>query len=101
MMQRFTLVVLAIAFASLGAAPDPRATLSTAINCQSLHAGQRGAIAIVLDIKDGFHAQSNTPSQKTFIAFKVTPDGNPHVTFDAPIYPAGKDVNYDALGVLN
>src|SRR3954462_6285295 len=46
--------------------------VSTALNTTSLQPGQQAVIAIVFDVKDGYYAQSHTPTdEKNGIAFNV------------------------------
>jgi thiol:disulfide interchange protein len=78
------------------------ATLAdAAFNYTSLQPGQQAVAAIVLDINDGFHAQSRTPSQPEFIKFTAKVDPNPAMTIYEPIYPAGETHDYGDLGKLN
>lgn len=104
-MIRVRFILLAL-FASMlattaSAATVGKATVTTEVNYKSLPASQAGVLAVVVDIPSGFHAQSHTPSQPTFIAFKVTPTADASVQWSEPIYPPGKDESYPSLGVLN
>ena len=83
-----------------GAAPS-RADLSAALNYKSLQSDQQAVIAVIFDIKPGFHAQSHTPSNPQFIAMQVSLDPNPAIQPLPPQYPPGQDVAYPALGRLN
>ena len=83
------------------AAPPQRADVSAALSYTALQPGQQAVAAIVLDVHDGFHAQSHTPSNPNFIAMVVTLDENPALTALPPVYPAGKNVTYPDLGKLN
>src|SRR2546426_66915 len=73
-----------------------RAGVSAALNMSALQPGQQGAIAVVLDIKPGFHAQSHTPKGENFIPTEVLVTDAASVSAYAPIYPAGKDEFYPA-----
>jgi thiol:disulfide interchange protein DsbD len=57
--------------------------------------------AVVLDVKEGLHAQSRTPTQEYLIKFDARPDENPAVTFGQVIYPPGKEETYPQLGKLS
>lgn len=100
----FTLLLLLspipVARAQL-AKPGSYATIQAALPTENLQPGQQTAIAIVLDIKPGFHAQSNKPLQDTLIPCEVTLTPNPALTVYAPQYPPGKIENYPALGKLS
>ena len=74
---------------------------STAVNYSALKPGQKAWAAIVIQIKEGLHAQSHTPLDENFIKFEIKPDANPAVTFGDPKYPPGKVENYPALGKLS
>lgn len=72
-----------------------------AVNVSALRPGDKARAAIVLDIKEGFHAQSRTPSQDYFIKFDVRLDDNPALKFGDVVYPKGKEETYPQLGKLN
>src|SRR5687767_4948221 len=83
------------------AAKPTTAPVMTAVNLQALPQGQQAAIAVVVDVPEGLHAQSNTPTQKNYIPFEVKMEPHPAVEFFQPVYPKGKDETYEALGKLN
>src|SRR5688572_8591663 len=91
------------ALAAAAKAPvKQRAVLEKAVlNVTALQPGKEAMAAVVVDLKEGFHAQSNTPTEETYIPFTVTMDENPAVTFGAPRYPPGHIEEYPALGKLN
>jgi thiol:disulfide interchange protein DsbD len=95
----FAVFVLAgVAEAQLAA----HATLADAeFSTTALQPGQQAVAAVVLQINDGFHAQSHTPSDPTYIKFIAQADANSSLTVFDPIYPAGEDKNYPNLGQLN
>ena len=80
---------------------ETRGEISRAVlNYKSLQPGQQAVVAIVVDIKPGFHAQSHTPTSDDYIAYIVKlPAVAPAVVYD-PIYPEGETHNY-AVGKLN
>ena len=75
--------------------------LSAALNTTTLQPGQQAVIAVVFDVKEGFHAQSHTPSSTDYIPFEVKLDADPAMTAYEPIYPKGEDHEYGQLGKLN
>ena len=95
------LLLLLLAAAARAAAQEPRAELSTALNTSALQPGQQAAAAIVLDIANGFHAQSRTPLTDGLIAFDVKLAPNPAIDAYAPIYPKGVIEHYPALGEVS
>lgn len=83
------------------AQPKSRAKLSTALNTTALQPGQSGAVAIVVEVDEGLHAQSRTPLTDNLIRFDVKLDDNPALTIGEPIYPPGEIHDYPALGKLS
>ena len=71
------------------------------LNVQALSQGGEAALAIVVEIPSGYHAQSNTPTKDAYIPFKVTMEPNAAVEFGEPIYPKGEAKTYPGLGPLN
>ena len=106
---RLSLVIALLAGAAHAAPASPaqrpaRPTTLPAmfeLNLQSLPQGKEAVLAVAVDVPDGYHAQSNTPSQPTFIPFKVTMDQSPAIEFSEPVYPNGEDKTYPMLGALN
>src|SRR5262245_23765124 len=84
-----------------GAQGSSRATVSAALNLTALQPGQQAVVAVVLDVKQGFHAQSHTPKGEGSIATELAVETTPGITTFAPIYPAGEDESYPNLGDLN
>ncbi len=58
-------------------------------------------VAVAIDVPEGYHAQSATPSSPNYIPFKVTLSPNPAVDLSPPAYPPGEDREYPQLGRLN
>ena len=95
----FTLLII---FAPTARAATPTtAPVSAELNLKSLAPGQQAVLAVVVDVPQGLHAQSNTPSEPSFIPFKVTLEENPAVEVYAPVYPPGEVHTYELLGTLN
>src|SRR5687768_13120511 len=78
-----------------GAAAANRAELvKAAVSRSALAANSDATAAVVLEIKEGYHAQSHTPSQEFLIPFTITVDENEALTLGEPIYPPGEDHEY-------
>ena len=75
--------------------------VSAELNYSALPPGQQAVLAVVVDIPQGLHAQSHTPSDVNFIRLELTPAATPGVRFFTAQYPKGQDVTYAALGKLN
>ena len=101
MMRRIFPIALLL-FATIAAAQkSDRAAISTALNYTALKPGQRAMLAIVVDIRDGFHAQSHTPLDENFIPMTLRMEGNSRIELQPPIFPAGKIEDFAALGKLS
>ncbi len=68
---------------------------------KTLQPGQQGAIAVVMDIQKGFHAQSHRPLEPNYIPTTVKVKPNANVTFYEPIYPVGHVESFPQLGKLS
>ena len=95
------LSVLFVLSALVYAQAEPRASVQTVLSTQGIPAGQRAVLAIVLDIKLGFHAQSNTPLSKDSVKTEVALTPNPAIKLYPFVYPPGQAVEYPALGKLS
>ena len=75
----------------------------TVANQTGFRPGDKGVAAVVVEIKEGFHAQSRTPlgEQYQSVKFDVKLDPNDAVTFGEVVYPAGHIEEYPGLGRLN
>lgn len=71
------------------------------LNVSALQPGQHAVLAVGIDISEGFHAQSRTPSNEYLIAFDVTMQPSDAIESYQPIYPPGEDHTYEVLGTLN
>src|SRR4051812_2916186 len=92
---------LFLAFAPLSQAQPKTTTLTTAMSRSALQPGQDGVVAIVLDIKPGFHSQSHTPKDPDLIALNVTAAKTDRATLGDIVYPPAKEESFPALGVLS
>jgi len=95
-------LLIFVACAIAGAQPAPHArVIDAALSFTALQPGQQAVAAVELEIDDGFHAQSHTPSDPTYIQFTIKPDPNSALTLYDPIYPPGQVETYGDLGTLN
>ena len=97
-------LVLAILCTVARAQPlqQQRANITKAVaNASGYKPGDKGMAAVVLDVKEGFHAQSRTRTQENLIKFDAKPDENPAVKFGDVVYPPGKEETYPQLGKLS
>lgn len=86
--------------ASLAAPPKITADVSAAFNVSHLRAGDSAAIAIVVDIPQGLHSQSNTPLESSLIPLVATLQSGP-VKVQRVAYPAPTIENYPQLGKVS
>jgi len=101
--MRIKLLTLAIGFLIAPAClfAQPEVGITTVLNVSALAQGQQGKLAVVLDIPDGYHAQSNTPTDDSAIKCEIKLDNVPGIEFGQAIYPPGIDQNFPALGKIN
>src|SRR3954447_13819922 len=84
--------------ASIASAQPKRATVDAQLNFKALHAGDRAAVAVVVDVEPGYHAQSHTPLEKFLIPLTVKIDPAPAIEPGDAIYPDPVLEDYPALG---
>ena len=81
------------AAANLNAADDEVVTVTTAWTVDRAHPGDSIALAIVADIKEGYHINADARQAKPFEDFKPYPtkvsvvDATPGITMEIPRYP--------------
>ena len=99
------LVIVLALFATVSRAQaqvQQRAEIEKAvIDVSGLKPGAKAMAAVVLDVKEGFHAQSRTPFDENLIKFDAKFDANPTLKFGEVIYPPGHEETYPALGKLS
>ncbi|HRK29680.1 MAG TPA: cytochrome c biogenesis protein CcdA [Tepidisphaeraceae bacterium] len=102
-LQRTMLVCAFLAgiCSAAGAQPVDLASSRAVVGQSALRVGENAVLAVVVDIKPGYHAQSATPSDENFIAFELAMEPNDQLIIGKPIYPKGHDRTYPALGALN
>ena len=93
--------LIAHAQPTAAASQSGRATVTAALSCSALQPGQPFALAIVIDIKPGFHAQSAKPLDKDLIPMTVALEPNAAAVVGNPIYPEGRIETYPALGRIS
>jgi hypothetical protein len=108
MMARFKnrsawlLVPMLLALLSGQARAQPGdAPVSAALNVSALQPGKDAILAVVVDVPEGFHAQSHTPLDASLIKFEVKLDRSDAVVAREPVYPEPKLETYPALGKLS
>ncbi|MDQ3439733.1 MAG: thioredoxin family protein [Planctomycetota bacterium] len=98
----FALLAALVFAVPASAQPKPRAKLSTVLNATALTPGESAALAVVVDVDPGHHAQSRTPLTDNLIPFDVKLDANPAITVGEPIYPTAVIHDYGVpLGKLS
>lgn len=95
-------VLLLMAAASPCAlAQQGKAALSATVSPEALKPGDKAEVSVVVEIPEGYHSQSHTPSGENYIPLVVTPESTDAIVAGEPVYPPGVDVSYPALGKLN
>src|SRR4051794_27904201 len=97
------LIACLLSVASRAAAPakqeEPRARIAqTVLNATAIKPGSSGMIAVQLDLKDGFHAQSSTPLEEFLIKFTAKLESGDGVKAGTPILPAGEVKEFKGVG---
>ncbi|MDB5911272.1 MAG: hypothetical protein JWP34_5389 [Massilia sp.] len=85
-------ILLLFLFSPLARAAEASANTQlqeATLNYAALQPGQQAVVAVVLDIKPGFHSQSHKPTVEANIPFMLEPAASPAVKFFEPIYPPG------------
>lgn len=105
-MLKHTILISWLALGLLGAMAAParagkHADVTAELNTTNLQPGQQAVVAVVLDVKEGFHAQSHKPLDPNFVPLMVKVDAPAGTTAQEPIYPEGVIHDYPALGKLN
>ncbi|MEM7808348.1 MAG: cytochrome c biogenesis protein CcdA [Planctomycetota bacterium] len=82
---------------SLPADNTPKSTLAAAANFDAVEPGQQVVVAVVLDVVDGWHAQSHEPLTDNLIPFRIAVDEGDAFTAYAPTYADGYIANYPLI----
>src|SRR5258706_11549856 len=103
MNRRLTLLlwVLLASCATFAHAQPKYATVSATLNRTAVQLGQDAVVAVVIDIKRGFHSQSHTPKDPDSIPLTLTATKSAGVTFSEIVYPPGQEERSPALGALS
>lgn len=96
--QCLGLMLLALCIA---AGPVGQVDVSATLDPATARPGEKVMIHVHAKVKPGYHAQSHTPLDPSYIPFEVTLDPNPNLDFQPPQYPPGVNETYPALGTLN
>jgi thiol:disulfide interchange protein DsbD len=102
-MKRLLVILLLIvpSLTALAQAGVRRATVTAAVSATAVPAGQDAVVAVIIDVKPGFHAQSHKPKDPNLIPLTVTPEKPDVGTIGEAVYPPGQDETYPRLGTLN
>src|ERR1041385_1701498 len=84
-----------------GTGKTPLLKIEPQLSTNALQPGHPAALALVIDIKGGYHAQSHNPLDPNLIPFEVRLEPNPALDFGPIQYPTGKIEQYKALGKLS
>ena len=89
-------VLLLLLFSGVVNAQTKYTTVSCLLNKTALKVGDEAVVAVVVDVAEGFHAQSHTPHSENLIPCTVRMEEAAGVEFGDAVYPAGKDETYPA-----
>jgi thiol:disulfide interchange protein len=102
LMYSAILVLLLASFSNAqGKTETERVKVSAALDTKAVQPGQQATIAVVLDIREGFHAQSHEPLDPNLIKCEVKLNDDKAVKASNPKYPPGVEKTYPALGKLS
>jgi thiol:disulfide interchange protein len=101
-MNRHVLSLVAFLLLTSGVMAQSRyATITPYLNQSALKAGSDAVVAVVVDIKPGYHAQSHTPLEDFYIKFETSLTAADGIKPGGVVYPAGKIEEYKTLGKLS
>ncbi len=88
-MKPKTLFVLLFLISSLSAqtAPAPLVSVTTAIDREAVVAGESVRIAVILNIAEGMHINSNKPEEDYYIPTQISWEASDGLSFGAPQFP--------------
>lgn len=92
---------LVFAVSALGAGPERAQITATALDASALRAGHKAMIAVRVEIKEGFHAQSHTPLDPFYRKFDLQMTETPGLKFGEPQFPPGEIVDHPVLKKLS
>jgi len=102
-LSSFSLITVDPVRCLLAASPpdSDRVTVEAHLDRTALQPGQQAVIAVVIDIRPGFHAQSHKPLDPDLVPLTISMDDAPGVTVLAPQYPPGEIHEYPLLGKVS
>lgn len=97
---RILALTLLTVFLFAGSAPaqSDHVTARLLLNTDALTPGQQAIAAVVVDVEEGYHAQSSQPLDKYLIPFVVKLTSESALAIDLPLYPRGELIEIPALG---
>ena len=109
MIRRFSLLPYLAAMLALLAVnglaapfrPSASVQLHGQLNVETLVAGKPAVLAVVVDVPEGFHAQSNQPLDDLLIPTSLNMEPAAGVRFGLPQYPPGKVSELPVLGKVS
>ena len=101
MQIKLSMLLLVLLIAPAFCFAEPKVAMSAALDVSDLRQAHEATLAVVMDVPDGYHAQSNTPADDSAIKCELKLDAVSGIEFGQPIYPAGIDQQYPDLGKLN
>jgi suppressor for copper-sensitivity B len=97
----FAFALLALVPGAWGQSKHSAADVSAMLSTVGVHPGDQATVAVEVDVHDGLHAQSHTPSDPSNIRFVGPPDKHDLAAWGDVQYPAGTDLTLAELGKLN
>ena len=100
--MKLAMTFLLVAWLAASAfAQEHRPTYQAYLNHTAVQPGQQAVIALVVEIPEGLHSQSNTPTENDYVPFAIEMEPHAGVKLYPPVYPKGEDLQYELLGKLN
>ena len=93
--------ILLVCSAGFAAGPQRAEITKSELSLSALPIGHKAWIAVQVEIKPGFHAQSHEPLDPLLKKFSLTMTDNPSLSFGEAKYPPGKVEDYPKLGKLS
>ena len=75
------------------------AEVTATANFEQVQPGQQVVVAVVLDVEEGYHAQSHRPLQDFLIPYELKDISLEGGSAEQPLYPQGHIENYPAIAV--
>lgn len=97
-LRGFLALASLLAAASLAAAVPERVTPEAFVSAEAVPPGSTFRVAVRLRMEQGWHVQSNRPSEENFIKTRLELEPAEGLTVDAVQYPEGEILHAPALG---